>query len=129
MKKLWEIFDKIIENVNHLFHQYIISSQYNYIEYDRILEITKSTSKTKPSKSDSSRFQKLTQLTKVDHLHQLVPSTWHIFMTAGPDGVAEDKMLTITQSTSKNNISKSKTSRLQNPIQIIKVARRHQLMP
>ena len=29
MKKLWEIFDKIIENVNHLSHKYIISSQYN----------------------------------------------------------------------------------------------------
>ena len=29
IKKLWEIFDKIIENVNHLSHQYIISSQYN----------------------------------------------------------------------------------------------------
>ena len=60
MKKLWEIFDKIIENVKHLSHQYIISSQYNDVEDDGILVITKSTSKNKPYKSDPSSFQKPT---------------------------------------------------------------------
>ena len=60
MKKLWEIFDKIIENVNHLSHQYIISSHYNDVEDDGILVITKSTSKNKPFKSDPSSFQKPT---------------------------------------------------------------------
>ena len=49
MKKLWDIFDNIIENINHLFLQYIISSQHNNVEEDGILEITKSTSKTKSS--------------------------------------------------------------------------------
>ena len=40
MKKLREIFDKIIENVYHLFHQYQISSHDNDVEDDGILEIT-----------------------------------------------------------------------------------------
>ena len=56
MKKLWEIFDKIIENVNHLYHLYIISSQYNDVEDDGILVITKSTSKNKTYKSYPSSF-------------------------------------------------------------------------
>ena len=99
------------------------------IKYYGVLEITKSTSKNKPFKSYPSSFQKPTHHTKVDHLRQLITLPWNIIMTEVLKGVGEDKMLTITQSTSKNNISKSKTSRLQNPIQIIKVARRHQLMP
>ena len=98
------------------------------IKYYGVLEITKSTSKNNPFKSDPSSFQKPTHHTKVDHLHQLITLPWNIVITAGLDGVSKDKILTITLSTSKNNISKSKTSRLQNPIQIIKVASCHQLM-
>ena len=44
MKKLREIFDKIIEDVYHLFHPYQISSQDNDVEDDGISEITKSAS-------------------------------------------------------------------------------------
>ena len=64
----------------------------------------------------------------MNHLHQLITLPWNIVITEGLDGVSEDKILTIIQSTSKNNISKSKTSRLQNPIQIVKVASFLQLM-
>ena len=76
---------------------------------------------TKPSKSDPSSFLKPTHLTKLAHLHQRMPLPWHIFTTAGIDGVDEDKILEITQSTSEDSIYKSETSRLQNPTQMIKV--------
>ena len=60
MKKLREILasllDKLIENADYIFHQYQISSPDNYVEYDELLEITKATSETKPSKSDPSSF-------------------------------------------------------------------------
>ena len=46
------IHDALIENINYIFHQYQISSPDNDVEYDGISEITKSTSKTKPSNSD-----------------------------------------------------------------------------
>ena len=56
MKKLKEtidsIFDNLIENVDHIFHQYQISSQDNGVEDYGLSEITKSTSKTNPSKSN-----------------------------------------------------------------------------
>ena len=92
-------------------------------------DITKPTSRkifvsaeTKPFKSDSSSFRILTQLTKLDHFHQITPLTWKIVTAAGLNGVAEYKILTITQSTSKDSIYKSKMSRLRNLRQMIKVA-------
>ena len=51
------INDALIENINHIHHQYKISSQYNDVEYDGISKITKSTSETKPSKYDPSNFR------------------------------------------------------------------------
>ena len=90
MKKLREIFDKIIENVDHLFHNYWISSQDNDVEDDGILVITKSTSKTKLSESYPSSFRKPTQLTKVAHFRQLISLPCQIVITAGLGGVAED---------------------------------------
>ena len=60
MKKIREILasilDKLIENTDHILHQYQISSLDNDVEDGVLLEITKSTSKTKPSKSDPSSF-------------------------------------------------------------------------
>ena len=56
---------------------------------------------TNPYKSDPSSFRKPTQLTKLDHFNQLMPLPWQIVIAAGPNGVAEDKISTITQSTSK----------------------------
>ena len=82
-------------------------------------DITKPTSrkivvsdKTKLSKSDQSSFRKQTQLTKLAHLHQLMPLLCHIVRIAGIDSVDGDKISTITQSTSEDSINKSKTSRL-----------------
>ena len=106
----------------HLFHQHQVSSQDNDIEDYGISEITQSTSETKPSKSDPSNFRKQTQLTKVVSFHQLMPRTWQIVTTEVIDGVAEDKISTITQSTSKNSIPKSEMACLQNLTQMIKVA-------
>ena len=83
--------------------------------------------KTKPSKSDLSNFRKPTQLTKLAHFHQLMPLPYKIDTTEGIDGVAEDKILTITQSTSEDSIHKSKTSGLRNPTQMIKKASCQQL--
>ena len=90
----------------------------------------------KPSKSDPSSFRKPTQLTKVAHFHQLIrkshqpmPQTWQIVVTEGFNGVAEDKISTITQSHSEDSIYKYKTSRLQKTTQMIKVVSFHQLMP
>ena len=54
--------------------------------------------------------------------------TWQIFTAEGLDGISEDNILTITQSTSEDSIYKSKMSRLQNPTQMIKVGSFHQLM-
>ena len=60
MKKIREVLasliEKLIENVDHIFHQNQISSPDNDVDDDGILEITKSTSETKPSKSDPSSF-------------------------------------------------------------------------
>ena len=75
------------------------------------------------------KFLKPTQLIKVAHFPQLMPQTWQIVTTADLDGVAEDKILTINQSTSKNNISNSGTSLLRNPTSMIKVSSCHQIMP
>ena len=66
------IFDKLIGNVNHIFHQYQITSQENGVEDDGLSDITKSTSETKPYKSDPSSFRKPTQLVKLAHFHQLM---------------------------------------------------------
>ena len=133
MKKIREILasliDKLVENSDHIFHQYQSSSLENDVEDYGCLEITKSTSKAKPSKSDPSSFWNPTQLIKVDGFHQLMNRPCHIFTTAGLDGVYEDNILVITQSTSKNNISKSETSRLWNPTQVIKVSSCKQLTP
>ena len=89
-------------------------------------EITKPTSrkifistKTEPSKSDPSSFQKPTNLTKLAHFQQLMPLPWQIVTVSGLDGVAEDKISTITQSTSKDIIYKSEIPRLQNPTHMI----------
>ena len=61
MKKLRDslsyICDKIIENVEHMFHHIQISPPDNDVEDDGLSEITKSTSETKPSKSDPSVFE------------------------------------------------------------------------
>ena len=46
------IFDNLIENVDHIFHQYQISSQDNGVEDYGLSEITKSTPKNNPSKSN-----------------------------------------------------------------------------
>ena len=51
MDKLASILDKIIKNVNNIFHQNQISSPDNDVEDDGLSEISKSTSKTKTSKS------------------------------------------------------------------------------
>ena len=53
-EKIPSLFDNLIENFYQIFHQYRISSQENDVEDDGLSEITKSTSKTKPSKSDLS---------------------------------------------------------------------------
>ena len=78
-------------------------------------------SETKPSKFNQSSFWKPTQMTKLAHFHQIIPLPWK-FVTSGLNGVDEDKFLTITQSTSKDIIHKSETSRLRNLTQMIKVA-------
>ena len=49
-EKLDSIRDKIIEIVEHVFHQIRIYSPENDVEDYGLSEITKSTSKTKPSK-------------------------------------------------------------------------------
>ena len=76
MYTLPSIPDNLIENIDHIFHQYQISAPENEVEDDGLSEITKSTSKTKPSKSDLSGFWKLTQLIKMNHFHQLMPQPW-----------------------------------------------------
>ena len=83
--------------------------------------------KTKPSKYDPSSFWTPTQLTKLDHLRQLIPLPCKIVVKSGLGGVAEDKNLTITQLTSEDSISKSETSCLRNPTQVIKVSSCQQL--
>ena len=60
-------------------------------------------------------------MTKLDHFRQLMPLPCKIVTTAGLDDVSEDKISTIAQSTSKDSIHKSKTSRLRNLTQMIKV--------
>ena len=77
--------------------------------------VTYVTSKIKIPKSETSRVQNPTHMITVASWHQLIPLPWQIVTTAGPDSVAEDNMLTITQSISKNNISKSETSCLSKP--------------
>ena len=58
-----------------------------------------------------------------------MPQTWQIVTAESIDGVAEDKIATIIQSTSKDIIYKSEMSRLQKPIHMIKVGSCHQLIP
>ena len=48
--------NKLIASFEHMFDLNQISSLDNYVEDDRLSEITKLTSKTKPSKSDPSSF-------------------------------------------------------------------------
>ena len=74
---------------------------------------------TKPYKSD--------HLTKLAHFRQLISLPWKIVTTSCLDGVAEDKISTIAQSTSEDRIHKSETSHLRNPIQMIKVDSYQQL--
>ena len=113
------------------------------LSYDLESDITKPTSskivvsaKTKPSESGPSIFRKRTQLTKVEHfhqlirkLHQLMPQTWNIVVTEGIDGVAEDKISKITQSTSEDSIHKYEMSRHWKTTQMIEVGSCHQLIP
>ena len=54
---LASLLEKLIENVDHIFHKYQNSSPDNDVEDYLLLVITKSASKTKPSKSDSSSFE------------------------------------------------------------------------
>ena len=61
--------------------------------------------------------------------HRLITLTWKIVTAEGLDGVAEDKISTITQSTSEDIIYKSEMSRLKNPTQVIKLGSFHQLIP
>ena len=101
MKKLKEkpayLLGKFIKNVDHIFHQRRIYSPDNDVEDDELLEITKSTSKTKPSKSDPSIFRNPTQMIKEDHFHQLMSHPWQIITSCNLDGVAKNNILTITQ--------------------------------
>ena len=64
---LASVLDKLIENVKCIFRN--IRSFYadNDVEDDGISEITKSTSKTKPSKSYPSIFRNPTKIIKVAH--------------------------------------------------------------
>ena len=101
----FSIHDKLIEILEHMFHHNIISSPDNDFEYDGISEITKSTSKTKPSKSDPSSFWNPTQMIKVAHFHQLISKPWHVVTSENLDSVAEYNISKITQSTSKTNLS------------------------
>ena len=55
-EKLDSIHDKLIGMVEHVFHQILIYSPENDVEDDGLSEITKSTYKTNPSKSDPSSF-------------------------------------------------------------------------
>ena len=125
LRRIIILFSKTTKSIDELL-LHLTKSQDNDVEDDGISEITKSTSETKPSKYEPSSFRKPTQITKVDHFHQLMTQPWQIFTTAGLDGVAEDKILTITQSISENSISKSKRPRLLNTIQIIKADSCHQ---
>ena len=61
-------------------------------------------------------------MTKFYHFHQIMPLPWKIVTTAGIDGVAEDEISKIIQSTFEDSIHKSETSRLRKPTQMIKVA-------
>ena len=65
---------------------------------------------------------------KVDNFHQLIYHPWKIITPDNIDGFTENNISTITRYTSENNISKYKTSQLQNPIQIIKVSSFQHLM-
>ena len=58
-----------------------------------------------------------------------MPQTCCIVTAAGLDGVAVDKISTITQSTSKDIIYKSEIPRLQKPTHMIKVGSCHQIIP
>ena len=61
--------------------------------------------------------------------YRLIPQTWQIVLVEVIDGVAEDKISVITQSTSEDIIYKSETSRLRKATQMIKVGSCHRLMP
>ena len=73
MNKLREtlasLLDKLIENVKCIFSNIRSSSADNDVEDDGLSEITKSTSKTKPSKSYPSIFRNPTKIIKVAHFH------------------------------------------------------------
>ena len=79
--------------------------------------------------SKASRLRKTTQMIKIGSCHQLMTQTWQIFTAEGLDGISEDNILTITQSTSEDSIYKSKMSRLQNPTQMINLGSCHRLIP
>ena len=58
---------------------------------------------------------------KMVHFHQLMSNPWKIVTSDDIDGVSEDNIPKITQSTSENKTPKSKISQRQNPTQMIKV--------
>ena len=66
---------------------------------------------------------------KIGVFHLFMPQNWQIVTEEVLDSVAEDKISTITQSTSEDIIYKSKISRLRKPIQMIKVGSFHQRIP
>ena len=65
---------------------------------------------------------------KVVNFHQLMSHLWNIVTSDDLDGFSEDIILPITQSTNENNIFKSESSQLQNPLHMIKVGSCHRLM-
>ena len=67
MEKFEFKLEKIVSRFDHMLHHNQISSPENYVEDDGISEITKSTSKTNPSKSELSNFRITTQTINVDH--------------------------------------------------------------
>ena len=73
------------------------------------------------SRSKTSCLWNPTQMIKVSSFHQLMPQNFHIVTAEGLDGVAEDEILKITQSTSEDSIYKSEMSCLRKPTHIIKV--------
>ena len=77
-----------------------ISSPGNHVEADGLSEISKSTSKINPSKSDPSSFGTPTQMNNISNFHQILSHPWQIVTLENIDGVAEYNIYKITPSTS-----------------------------